>query len=374
MTEQRFESPFGEFRLSRYPATRDRSLRAWDAADEYLLSHVDDAADGQILIVNDSFGALTVPLADRRPTTWSDSFLSIEAIRRNLASAGIDPGQIHCLPSTENPVKLVSQVLIKVPKTLALLEHQLITLKPLMTADTQVLVAGMTRNMPSSLWHLLEQIVGGTETGLAKKKAKLISVKPDARPPPENPYPVTWPLENTDFTVSNHANVFSRESLDIGARLLLQHLPSTTGETDIIDLGCGNGVLGLVAANLNPEARLTLVDESWMAIASARENLAQVPAVSATFHVGDGLMGIPSRSADLILCNPPFHQQHATTGNIAIAMFQEAARALRPDGELRIVGNRHLGYHRVLPRWFGQVEVVASDRKFVVLSARQPTQ
>jgi 16S rRNA (guanine1207-N2)-methyltransferase len=50
-------------------------------------------------------------------------------------------------------------------------------------------------------------------------------------------------------------------------------------------------------------------------------------------------------------------------------MFSEARRALRPGGELWVIGNRHLGYHLKLRRLFGNSELVASDAKFVVLRA-----
>ena len=50
-------------------------------------------------------------------------------------------------------------------------------------------------------------------------------------------------------------------------------------------------------------------------------------------------------------------------------MFTGARRALRPGGELWVVGNRHLGYHVTLRRIFGNSELVASDAKFVVLRA-----
>ena len=40
MAETRFVVPQGELDLIRYPPTRNASLRAWDAADELLLSHL----------------------------------------------------------------------------------------------------------------------------------------------------------------------------------------------------------------------------------------------------------------------------------------------------------------------------------------------
>ncbi|EPJ35110.1 putative Ribosomal RNA large subunit methyltransferase G [Streptomyces afghaniensis 772] len=50
-------------------------------------------------------------------------------------------------------------------------------------------------------------------------------------------------------------------------------------------------------------------------------------------------------------------------------MFSGARRALRPGGELWVIGNRHLGYHVKLRKLFGNSRLVASDPKFVVLKA-----
>ena len=57
----------------------------------------------------------------------------------------------------------------------------------------------------------------------------------------------------------------------------------------------------------------------------------------------------------------------ATTDSTAWRMFAGARRALRPGGELWVVGNRHLGYHLKLRRIFGNCEVIDSNPKFVVL-------
>ncbi|WP_032487348.1 methyltransferase, partial [Yersinia pestis] len=65
------------------------------------------------------------------------------------------------------------------------------------------------------------------------------------------PETIDWPLPNTDYIIHNHANVFSRNNLDIGARFFMEILPyDVTGK--IADLGCGNGVVGLIALEQNP--------------------------------------------------------------------------------------------------------------------------
>jgi len=51
-------------------------------------------------------------------------------------------------------------------------------------------------------------------------------------------------------------------------------------------------------------------------------------------------------------------------------MFAQAAQVLTASGEFWVVGNRHLGYHAKLKRWFSRVEQVGAHPKFVVLKAQ----
>jgi 16S rRNA (guanine1207-N2)-methyltransferase len=74
-------------------------------------------------------------------------------------------------------------------------------------------------------------------------------------------------------------------------------------------------------------------------------------------------------TVDRVLVNPPFHSGHALTDAIAWDMFVQTRRALRPGGDVWVVGNRHLGYHVKLKRIFGAADVVASTPGFVVLRA-----
>lgn len=377
-TETTLRAPQGDFTLYRRPKRGGDVLRAWDSADEYLLSaaaeYLNNGAERSVLIANDSFGALTVALASWRPQTWSDSFVSQLATRDNLAANGLEPAGIHAVSSLEEPAGPVDVVLLKVPKTLALLEDQLIKMRSALHANSVVLVAGMMKALPRSVWPMLERLVGPTDTPLARKKAKLIRVSFDLTLATESsPYPVHYKLEGTGWLVTNHANVFSRDSLDIGTRFFLQHLPVNPQASDITDLGCGNGLLGMQMAAQHPNATIRFVDESFMAVASARENFRRVfgETRDAAFHVGDGLTGIEDATSDLVLCNPPFHQQRVVGNHIAQQMFRQAYKVLRPGGELWVIGNRHLGYHVFLKRLFGQVELAASNSKFVILRARR---
>ena len=190
----------------------------------------------------------------------------------------------------------------------------------------------------------------------------------------QSQFPDSFELEvDRKYRIINHASLFSRDRLDPGSRLLLEHMPVGDQYRRIVDLGCGNGVLGLIAASLNPAATLLFRDESHMAIASARENFgaAFAQARLAEFAVGDCLQGVDSDSQDLVLLNPPFHQQHSAGDVVAWQMFKDARRVLAPGGELHIVGNRHLGYHAKLKKIFGNCTNVGVSKKFVVLSAKK---
>jgi 16S rRNA (guanine1207-N2)-methyltransferase len=369
-----FNVPQGSFDLIRLPLRRHELLQPYDAGDDYLLCHLAEQylpkPGSRVLIFNDSFGALAVTLSAYRPAAVSDSYLSQQATRLNLERNGKAADSVRLINSLEILEGQYDLVLIKVPKTLALLEHQLISLHGHLKRDTQIVLAGMVKMLPATIWQTVERLLGPTTTALARKKAKLIFAQgQQSENPLANPYPVRYKLEHTDFWIANHANVFSRDSLDIGTRFLLEHLPEGLGKCVIVDLGCGNGVVGLTAAARNPDAIVHFVDESYMAVASARENFEAAFDLerSASFQLGDSLKDFEPESADLILCNPPFHQQYEQGDQIAVGMFKDAKRVLLQEGELWVIGNRHLHYHANLDRLFGGHVVVAANSKFVIL-------
>ena len=367
--------PQGEFELHRNP--RDDSLQAWDAADEFLLNHLDEiqvlSRHGKLLILNDAFGALALALADYPVYSWNDSCLAQQALRDNLVMNGYPAEQVKTNSAIDFPSVAVDCVLIKIPKTLALLEHQLYALRGILHHDSRIIAAGMARNIHTTTLELFESIIGPTTTTRAFKKSRLILVERDhSMNEGQSPYPDSYELEvDRCYRILNHASLFSRDRLDRGSRLLIEQMPVDPKYRRIVDLGCGNGVIGLIAAALNPAAELRFCDESFMAIASAETNFraAFAQARRAEFRVGDCLQGVANASQDLVLINPPFHQQHAVGDAVAWRMLKDARRVLVDNGELRLVGNRHLGYHAKLKKLFGNCETIASNNKFVILNA-----
>ncbi|MEU9003235.1 methyltransferase [Streptomyces sp. NPDC059982] len=386
-------TPFGSYELTRYPIDPRDRLRAWDAADEYLLRHldagtgergpVDLAGAGQITVIGDRWGALTTALAAHHPTQITDSSLTRAATEANLDRAGIGTSKstVTLLTTQDAPPARIDVLLVRVPKSLALLEDQLYRLAPHVHADTVVVGTGMVKEIHTSTLRLFEKILGPTKTSLAEKKARLIFCTPGnpgaARPESAGPWPVTYTVDEdggsgAGLTVVNHAGIFCADRLDVGTRFFLQNIPTNTDGARVVDLGCGNGVVGAAVAVADPDAAVVFTDESYQAVASARatyEANVRPGRRTAEFHVGDGVAMLEPGSVDLVLNNPPFHSHQATTDATALRMFAQSRKVLRTGGELWVVANRHMGYHTHLRRLFGNSEVVASEPKFVVLRA-----
>jgi 16S rRNA (guanine1207-N2)-methyltransferase len=369
-------TPFAELDLIRQPEQSDEPLQAFDAADEYLLKHIAEQGltlQTRVLILNDSFGALATSLAPHAAVFSStDSFLGVQALEKNLVRNGHAFDAVPVIPASKPLTGPFDWVLIRVPKTLALLEEQLIRLQGQLAPGAKVVAAGMVKHLPRSAGELMEEYIGPVQASLAVKKARLLFSTPETRTFQPSPFPTRYTLDEPKIELINHANVFCRDGLDIGTRAFLPHLPQNLGAARVADLGCGNGVLAIASALANPDAHYTLVDESFMAVQSAQENWQlALGDREVLIRAGDGLAGQEPDSLDVVLCNPPFHQQQVVGDFLAWRMFQQARSALVTGGALYIVGNRHLGYHSKLARLFRGVEQVAATPKFVILKARK---
>lgn len=389
-SERSFGTPSGTFELRRHPHRPRSTLRAWDAADAYVLRYLAEQEDTgrfrSVAILNDGFGALACGLHQLGPTSVVDTITAELGTAGNLERNHLPPIPVH--PEVDDVPNGLDLVVVKVPKSLGQLEDQLHRLAPKLDEDTVILGSGMVRDIHTSTLQLFETIIGPTTTSLAERKARLIHCTVDpAMQRPDNPWPVSW--RDHGLTVVNRGGVFSARSLDIGSRFLLEHLPTVTpapGERSatIVDLGCGNGVLGTAAAAMinnavhvdtafvdTVDVDTVFVDISAAAIDSARRSWAANHGDrEARFLRSDRLINAVERgTVDLVLNNPPFHDERAVGDATVWDMFVDSHAVLRPGGELRVIGNRHLGHHSRLKKIFGNCKTVASNRKFVVLSS-----
>lgn len=370
--DTRCQTPYGALRLQRYPARRDEPLQAWCSADLLLLEemHRLGIAGDKLLVVNDEHGALAVPAGAAE--LWTDSALAALALAHNLDANGRPP--IPVTWSTEAPTTTAALVALRVPKQLPYFEYQLARLASCTRAGTTVLAAGMDKHLSPRVAGLLEHYIGPTQRHRGHRKARLFSACRDARPAPPPPEPAAYHCDAAGGELRALPNVFSRDRLDGGSRLLLDTLPLLSPAGTVIDLACGNGVLGLAALQRGLAAELVFADESAMAITSAQGNLARLfpkLAGECSFHHGDGLLAYTGAAAGLILCNPPFHLNHVVDEYAGRRLLAQCAAQLAPGGSLCLVANRHLDYAPALRRDFRHIKKLAADRRFTVWQARR---
>lgn len=367
-----FVSGSTSFTLQRFPPRRHDPLQAWDSADEVLLSTLPATLPKPILILNDSFGALALARSHESGFSQSDSFVALAALAHNQQLNQLEPNW-QALPMSA-PTPSVSSVLLKLPKSQSLLHEQLQRLSQLaQTQPIRVYGAAKSKQLTPSIRALLSEYLEAPEFSPIVRKCRHFNAVVRAQTTAQPPALSVWAVPEFDLQLSHEPGVFARNQLDLGARVLLAHLPPP-GAQQVIDLGAGNGVIGLAYARRSPDSSVTWVDESYLASASCAKNITDnLPGAEPQYscRVDDCLSSFAAASADLILCNPPFHQEFAITDHIALQMFKDAKRVLVQGGELRVVGNRHLNYHHHLKRLFGHCEILSKDAKFVVISVRK---
>ena len=379
-SETQFDAPQGTFTLRRHGHPSER-LRAWDAADAYILREISSALpppdSGGTLIVNDGFGALSLALHAHAPISLIESAHGQRALRANLLlnpHCGLSPNIVSSLSLDVAALPVMSRILIKIPKSHSQLMAQIERIRPLINPQTEILGAAMAKRIQASTVHILNTYLGPAKCSLAWKKARLIRIKPQQNPAP---LPNSWQTialssETTglakNLTLQSVGGTFSHGKLDLGTRLLLMHMPELSGP--ILDYGCGNGVLGIVAALKGRVSESTYVDDAAAAIAATQVNIAtHLKDHHTHIHHADSLEAIPNASQAHVLNNPPFHDAAARTPYLALNMFRDAHRVLKTGGCLWVVGNRHLAYHAKLRSLFGNCRQVGSHKKFVVLCA-----
>jgi len=383
------DCPLGTFELERVPVRPRQPLRAWDAADEYLLEAFGTTppADGaSVAIVNDSFGALAVALRSHTPILITESAAGREAVQQNLARndlGPLTPLSMLELGALDRPIDVL---IVKIPKSNAHLADLLGRIRPHLHPGSTIIGAAMSKHVRTSTIECFASMIGPTTTSLARKKARLVHATFDPDLTVEASWPVDW--EYDGLTLVNHGGGFSPESVDVGTRFLLDNLPPvadllahTGAPAQVVDLGCGNGIIGLrLARDLDTSGidfQLHFVDDSALAIDAAARSweATRTTAVGGDemrlHHCHRLVKAVAKNTADLVVVNPPFHDDRVIGDDTAWSMFTDAHSVLVGGGQIVVVGNRHLAYHAKLRKIFGEVDTIASSSKFVLLRARK---
>ena len=187
------------------------------------------------------------------------------------------------------------------------------------------------------------------------------------REPSSESRPVICQFEDRGrkYVFETDAGVFSRGEVDQGTEILLKALPDLDG--DILDLGCGWGVVGTCLKGRNPDARIVMVDVNLRALELSRKNLSRNGA-SAEVLESDGFEGIRDRTFDAVVTNPPIRAGKEKV----YEMLGDAARSLKSGGQLFVVIRKQQGAEscvKYLHTIFERVEKIDKSGGYWVIRA-----
>lgn len=177
---------------------------------------------------------------------------------------------------------------------------------------------------------------------------------------------ITAEIKNVSLRFETDTSNFSPNSIDVGTLAMLsavEFLP----DDKILDMGCGYGVVGILAAKLIGQENVTMCDISESAVKQAKINaeLNGVPDID--IKISDGFSNILDNDFTLILSNPPYHADFSVPKHFIEVGFKKLA----VGGKIVMVTKRLDWYKNKLTSVFGGVMVREIDGYYVFISEKR---
>lgn len=350
--------------LRRWPDVEAPGLRAWDAADTLILDEAAaHLAGSELTVIGDEYGALTLGALDRgasRVRVHQDSLAG------ELALAANGSGAYEALPLDRSLVEGATTVLLRLPRSLDALEEVAALIAAHASPEVVVVAGGRLKHMTVTMNEVLLRHFARLDVSHARQKSRVLIAR-EPRGGVEAEPRRQW-HDDLGLWVVATGGVFAGTSVDIGTRALLSVLDRAPVYDSAADLGCGTGILAAYLARRSPGARVLASDRSAAAVASARLT-AGANGLRIRVTRDEALANEPAERTDLVVVNPPFHTGAAVHPGVSTALFEGAARVLRPGGEVWAVWNSHLRYRPVLERLVGPTRQVHRTSKFTVTAS-----
>ncbi|MEM8532879.1 MAG: class I SAM-dependent methyltransferase [Chloroflexota bacterium] len=362
-------------------------LPNWDQispAMHLLARHVVLPSNAKVLLLGCNHGALGVVLARQVPqgVVWLSDMngIALTMAEQTLRANGIRnarvPADISVLPEQTAAFDVV---VIELPKGRKLARRWLVEAFTALRPGGMLYLAGPGDEGIQPVTNDMEALFGNAVRIGFKQRNRIASATkpadneslPDWATEP-GVAPGTWheftaQIENATFRLSSLPGTFAYDKVDEGTQLLLKHL-SVPQHARVLDVGCGYGLIGLVAERRGA-MQVDMVDVNTLAIAAARENIRRNGCTNSRALVSDGLHMVHEQY-DLVVSNPPFHVGKSIDYDIAHALIADARRVLVPDGTLLIVANVFIRYEELMRSTFKKVDCVAENGQYRVLMAR----
>jgi len=351
------------FDIKRYPSTENKSLKAWNTGDEYILDKIKglELKDKNIVVSNDRFGFLTTILSEYNTVSVVDFKSQEKAIHKNFSTNGVDNTNAKLVTPLSELKDNIDLALVKVPKSIDLFKLYLSQIHNSITDDGEVICSFMTKNFNKSILKVAEEYFDNVEQSLAWKKSRLLILKNKKQV--KNKAPLNEITFDGKKTFKQYYGVFSAKNIDYASQYFINYISVNTEDKKILDLASGNGILAHVLREKCKNCDINLMDDSLLAIESSKLNLSSE---NTSFDYSDSLDIYENNSFDLVVSNPPFHFEYENNIEISLNLFKGVHSILKKWGRFQMVGNLHLNYKVQLEKIFPEVKIMGQNDKFVV--------
>ncbi len=364
------------------------SWRAITPATILLAEAVEMPPDARALLLGCGHGALGVTLARQIPDgnlgLMEANFIALamaeQTLRANKVTNAHLYSDITLLPAH---VEAFDTVVMELPKGRKLARRWLAEAYAVLKPGGELYLAGANKQGIQPVIEDAAALLGKAVVLKYKKGNRVARAVKDPQGSGEPSWakepgiaPGTW----FEFEVDVRGNFFRLRSLpgvfayddqlDDGTGLLLTQLNVPPG-AQVLDVGCGYGIIGLLAARLGA-THVDMVDVNLWAVAAARENIAGNGIPNARAFPSDAFSAVGDKRYHLIVTNPPFHTGKAVDYEVAHAFIEGARHVLAPGGQLMLVANKFIRYDRLMRAQFDEhVECLAETGRYHVLLATQ---
>ncbi|MCF6268851.1 MAG: methyltransferase [Melioribacteraceae bacterium] len=349
--------------IVRYPHSENKSLRAWNSADEYILKHINEneIKVKDVIIFNDRFGFLSSSLIDYSPKIIIDNKSQEKSIKSNITLNKLELSKCEFLTPLDNPNSPIELSIIKIPKSMDLFRLYLNQVSELLESESVIICGFMTKYFTSQMLDIAKEYFEEVEQSLAWKKSRILIL---SKPKQIKHSSIINEIRlNDNKNIQQYFGVFSAKNIDYATQYLIENINIKETDNIILDLASGNGVLAYAINERKANCEIHLVDDSILAVESSKLNL---NGENIHFHYTDNLKEFDENYFDFIISNPPSHFEYETNIEISIELFRETKRILKTDGHFQLVASKHLNLKTHLVKIFSDVRISAENKKFII--------
>lgn len=173
-------------------------------------------------------------------------------------------------------------------------------------------------------------------------------------------------IKNVILKFETDPSNFSPNNIDVGTLAMLSAVDFLPSDK-VLDMGCGYGVVGILAARLIGQENVTMCDISESAVKQAKINAELNGVPNIDIKISDGFSEIQDNNFTLILSNPPYHADFSVPKHFIEVGFKKLA----VGGKMIMVTKRLDWYKNKLTSVFGGVMVREINGYYVFISEKR---